>query len=365
MITPCPPLPAADIEHILAHTAHLWRELSGSRIFITGGTGFFGKWVLESIAAANDQLDANTRATILTRDPANFQTEVQHLAARREFDWLIGDTASFAFPAAAFDHVFHFSTASAAEVGAGNTTPMMATLLGTARVLQFARASGAHRLLFTSSGAIYERQPPELDHISEDYRGAPDLTDPASAYGELKRRCESMCVFAAGVDCVIVRGFSFIGPYLPLTDKFAAGSFIRDALAGGPIRIHGDGRPIRSYMYGADLVIWLLTLLLKGTPKHPYNVGSDQAISLADLAAEILHSSGNLGSIETGQAQMNMGAARYVPSIERARSELGLTVHVPLQLALRRTIEWARKLTKVKSPLRQPDRNSANNPAAA
>ncbi|MBK8118869.1 MAG: NAD-dependent epimerase/dehydratase family protein [Sulfuritalea sp.] len=364
MNTPLPPIPAEDREHILRHTNALWPVLAGKRLFITGGTGFYGKWLLESIAAANDELDARVHATILSRNPDRFTSDLPHLASRPEFAWLTGDTAGFAFPEGPFDYVFHFATASAAEVDAGGTAILMQTLRGTERVLHFASTRGARRLLFASSGAVYGRQPADLGHIPEDYRGAPDPTDPASAYGEMKRLCELLCV-KSGVDCVISRGFAFVGPYLPLTDKFAVGGFIRDALAGGPIRINGDGTPLRSYLYAADLAIWLLTLLVRGKPSTPYNLGSDHAIALADLAATILYASGDHVPIEIGQPHMNRGAVRYIPAIERARAELGLTPRIPLTSALGKTIKWARKLGSVESGLRQPDRNSAAKPAAA
>ncbi len=321
----------------------MWSDLSRANLFITGGTGFYGKWLLESIAAANDLLGAQVRATILSRDPARFSKETPHLAARREFSWLAGDTAEFAFPAGPFDYVLHFATASAAEVkdAAGGTAAIMHTLRGTERVLQFARSKGVKRLLFASSGAIYGRQPAELSHIPEAYCGGPDPTDPGAAYGEMKRIEETLCV-SSGLDCVITRGFAFLGPYLPLTDKFAAGSFIRQALAGGPIRIHGDGSPVRSYLYAADLAIWLLTLLLKGQPNHPYNVGSDQAISLAELAQQIAATT-NSPMTEITLAPTQAPAERYVPEIQRARSESDLDVCIPLSIALTRTVNWAKQ----------------------
>ncbi len=267
----------------------------------------------------------------------------------------MGDTANFDFPDGHFDYVAHLATATAAEVGAGGTASILHTLGGTERVLRFAAGKSAKRLLFASSGAVYGCQPENLGYIPEEYPAGPDLTDRNSAYGEMKRLSELMCASTGGIECVIARGFSFVGPYLPLTDKFAAGSFIRDALAGDPIRITGDGTPLRSYLYAADLAIWLLTLLVRGRASTPYNVGSDHAVTLADLAATILHSSGNLGPIEIGLPQMNRGAARYIPSIERARSELGLTPRISLESALLRTVEWARGLANVNSPIHQPD----------
>lgn len=338
----CSPLPANDLDHILAHTAPLWRELAGSRLFITGGTGFFGIWLLESIAAANDALGVGVGATVLSRDPQRFAINNPRLAARKEFKWLTGNAESFVVPADRFDYVMHLATPSAAELGAGDTALALATLLGTARVLQFARACDARRLLLASSGAVYGQQPAELSHIPETYPGAPNPQHAPSAYGEIKRMSELMCALTPELDCVIARGFSFFGPYLPLTGKFAMGSFIRDALAGGPIRIHGDGTPVRSYLYVADLVIWLLTLMLKGRPSHPYNVGSDQPISLVELAREVAATTHG-AMIDIARTPMASSPGAYVPDTRRARDELGLDVFIPLSLGLSRTINWARR----------------------
>jgi dTDP-glucose 4,6-dehydratase len=103
------PLPKADLDHILTHTEPLWRELRGAGLFITGGTGFFGKWMLETIVAANDNLDAGVKATVLSRDPARFANDMPHLANRGEFKWIRGDVTDFVFPAGEFSHVVHLA----------------------------------------------------------------------------------------------------------------------------------------------------------------------------------------------------------------------------------------------------------------
>ncbi len=335
-------IPAADLKHILAHTAPLWRELAGSRIFITGGTGFFGIWLLEAIAAANDTLGIGLGATVLSRNPARFAGEHPRLAGRAEFEWLEGHVEDFSFPAEPCDYVIHLATPSAAELGAGGTELSLATLFGTQRVLQFAHTGNARRLLLASSGAVYGRQPPDMDRIPETCACAPYPLNAAASYGEVKRMSELMCALTPDVDCIIARGFCFFGPGLPLTDKFAVGSFMRDALAGGPIRIHGDGTPVRSYLYAADLVIWLITLLLRGRPSEPYNVGSDQAVSLAQLAQQVADTIPGT-RIDIGRSPTAGAPEAYVPDIRRARDELGLDVLIPLSSGLRRTVDWARQ----------------------
>lgn len=297
--------------------------------------------MLECIATANDILGANIRATLLTRDPQRFARELPRLALRREFDWLTGETDDFGFPGGHFDFVVHLATPSAAELTSGGVALALSTLQGTRRVLHFAQTCGAKRLLFASSGAVYGCQPPDLSHISEDFCGAPNVFTPMSAYGEIKRMSELMCTLSPKLECVIGRLFSFIGPYLPLTEKFAVGSFIRDALAGGPIHIHGDGTPLRSYLYGADLAIWLFTLLVKGKPFVAYNVGSDSGVSLRELAECIAAHSPSAVRTIVRNGTVSAPTSTYVPSIQRARTEFGLDVKLDLMASIARSMTWA------------------------
>src|SRR6266699_1485011 len=101
------PVPREDLEHVLAHTRELWEELRGNRIFITGGTGFFGCWLLESFAWANDKLDLHAAAVVLTRNAEAFRTKAPHLADHPAIRLHTGDICSFDFPSGSFSHVIH------------------------------------------------------------------------------------------------------------------------------------------------------------------------------------------------------------------------------------------------------------------
>ena len=232
----------------------------------------------------------------------------------------------------------HAATPASAALERDDPAEMYSIIVdGTRRVLEFARRCGAEKLLLTSSGAVYGVQPPELEQIAETFP-----TAPVTAYGRGKAEAERLCL-ESGIPAVIARCFAFVGPYLPLDAHFAAGNFIRDALAGRPIVIRGDGRPYRSYLYASDLVKWLWTLLDRGEAGRVYHVGSGRAVSIAELARIAA------GLVEPALPVEVLSPAgeglppRYVPDISRAGRELGLRVETDLEEALRLTFEFHRK----------------------
>jgi dTDP-glucose 4,6-dehydratase len=335
-----------DLDHILAHSEGIWEEFRGRRLFLTGGTGFFGGWLLESLLHANATFHLSLEVTVLTRHPETFTRKAPHLARHPAVTLHAGDVKNFAFPAGQFSHVVHAATDASVLLNEMDPLSMLDTIVeGTRHVLDFAGQSGAKKLLFTSSGAVYGRQPPELSHLTEDYRGAPDPLNPGSAYGEGKRAAELLCALYAkqyGLEPKIARCFTFVGPGMPLDAHFAIGNFIRDAVKGGPITVKGDGTPFRSYLYAADLVVWLWTILVRGRVCWPYNVGSAHPTSIADLARKVAESSGNVPVIVSQSARADVLPERYVPSVSRAIGELNVQSWVTLEQAIRRTVDWQR-----------------------
>jgi dTDP-glucose 4,6-dehydratase len=340
-------LPKQDLDHILSQTEALWEDLRNQSIFITGGTGFVGTWLLESLLWADDQLDMHAKVVVLTRHPERFRDKSPHLAGHPSVQLLGGNVVGFDSPDGRFPFVIHAATEHSFEANGDHPLGTFSSDVdGTHRVLEFARSHGTRRLLFTSSGAVYGKQPSEMTHIAEDYAGAPSTVDAASAYGQAKRVSEFMSTMYGriyGFDATIARLFAFAGPLLPLDANYAVGNFVRDVLGGGPVRVAGDGTPYRSYLYAADLAIWLWTILLRGRAAHPYNVGSPHDLTIADLARTVVRVTGSGTGIEIAR-QPVPGARplRYVPCTTRAEKELSLRSLIPVEEGVRRMFDWYR-----------------------
>jgi len=334
-----------DLDHILAHTSVLWSEFRDQRIFITGGTGFIGTWLIESFAWANVRYGLNATITVLTRNPVAFAKKAPHLATNKFINLLEGDMLSFTFPSGSYSFLIHAGTETSHGLYDKNPLRAFDSIVGgVRRVLDFACHSKVRKMLFLSSGAVYGKQPHDLLTIPEEYNGAPALADIYASYSEGKRVAEMLCNLYSsecGLNVKTARCFSIVGPYMPLDEHFAIGNFIRDCLQGGPIVISGDGSPLRSYLYAADLIIWLWTILIKGDSCRPYNVGSDAVFSIREVANTVAESiSPCLEVIVARQTCTDNPPERFIPSIMRACSELKLGVHVDLPEAVRRTVRW-------------------------
>lgn len=340
-----------DMELVLTHTAPLWDELRGQRILVTGGTGFFGCWLVESFCHINRLLNLDARMTILTRNPEAFAQKCPHLASDPAVNLRRGDVRSFVFPDGEFRYVIHAATETWARQTADAPLEMLSTIIaGTERTLEFAATHGTQKLLLTSSGAVYGRPPAGMTHVPETYAGAPDPLDPASVYAEGKRISELLCSiygkragFENGLECKIARCWAFCGPHLPLGRHFAIGNFIGDVLASRPILIQGDGTPRRSYLYAADLAVWLWTILFHAPALTPLNVGSARDVSILELAQIVAATLNPNTEIRVlGHAIEGAEPARYVPSVNRAGEVLGLHELTTLEESIRRTAAWHR-----------------------
>jgi len=339
------PLPRQDLDHVLDCTADLWPDLRRQHLFVTGGTGFFGRWLVETFLWAEQRLALQARMTVLTRDPARFLATAPHLAHASALHLLQGDICTLPrLPDDASVFIHGAATVGVAATHLGNLDTWNTLVRGTQRILDLAYRNSVSSLLFISSGAIYGRQPPEIARLAETFAGAPDLTTARSAYGEGKRAAEMLCTLYAkafDIPIKIARCFAFVGPHLPLNAQYAVGNFIRDGMAGGPIRVSGDGTAVRTYLYAADLSIWLWTILLRGQSLHPYNVGSTEAMTIREVAERVADMFEPRPTIHIAQRGLpEVARSFYVPEVSRAQIELGLQETIPFHDAVFRTIRW-------------------------
>jgi len=339
------PLPRQDLDLILEQTEPLWAEVRGKRILLTGGTGFFGCWLVESFCYVAKVLGLGAHLVILTRKPAEFAAKCPHVATDPHLSLHLGDVRSFRFPEGEFEYVVHCATETNARAVVQDPLSVFSTIVsGTERVLQFAAASGVRKFLLTSSGAVYGKQPDTLTHVPETYLGAPDPLDVTGVYAEGKRAAELLCALYRkkdGLQCKIARCWAFCGPHLPLDRHFAIGNFIGDVLDGRPIELKGDGTPRRSYLYAADLAVWLWTILFRAPPLTPVNVGSANDVSILELARIVARTLNPQTKINiANKAVVGVGPGHYVPSVDRARELLGLHETVGLEESIRRTASW-------------------------
>jgi nucleoside-diphosphate-sugar epimerase len=335
-----------DLQLIVARTpGAVWQALRGQHLFITGGTGFIGCWLVEALLWANHTLDLQLRLSLLTRDAAAFVRKAPHLAGHSAVTLIEGDVGDLAALSGPFDVVIHAAT-DVARPGEDAGATFDNIVGGTAQTLALASRSQARRYLLTSSGAVYGVQDPAQPNIPDDDPAVPSADAPAAAYGRGKRASEALLHEAAaaqpGLAVTSARLFALLGPYLPLEAHFAAGNFIADALRGGAITVRGDGTPQRSYLYAADMVVWLLTILMLGQSGQCFNVGSERALSVAQLAALIAASVPGAGPVRIAVvADGTTTAPRYVPATAKARAVLGLAEYTDLSSALSKTIDWS------------------------
>ncbi len=336
---------SVDREHILEKTSGIWEPLRNKRLFITGGTGFVGTWLIEAFVAANEAYDLRSQACILTRDPSAFASRSNHLATHESITLQQGDAATFDAPPGEFSHVIHAATqrwfSPDPIYPLGILEP---DFVATRRVLDFAKSHGTDRILFTSSGAVYGPSASRLENIAEDFEGAPNPISPSATYGESKRLSEFAVMSYSrtySFNAIIARLFAFIGPHLPLDEGYAVGNFIADALHERDITIKGDGTPRRSYLYSADLAIWLWTIFLGAESRSVYNVGSPNAISIKDLAEKVVATLAPKAQVHIAASPISGSAPHnYIPNVSRAQNDFQLLAWIDLDEALRRTYQF-------------------------
>jgi len=330
------PLPSEDLERVFHLAGGCWSRLEGKRVLFTGASGFFGSWLLETFLHAGTRLNLPFRAIALTRDAHRFSQHLPHLAGDPRVELLESDAATMPVPDGPVDFVVH-SLVPDAGTSIGDQEAFFRS--ATALLLDIASEKSAEGFLLCSTGAVYQPHDPPRPFCEDDPRVPLDA--PVS-YGQVRRKVEDQCLVARkdrNIPVKIARGFAFVGPRLPLDAGFAIGNFIGDGLAGRPIRVKGDGAAVRSYLYAADMAAWLWTILLDGPPGCAFNIGSEEAVCIGDLA-HLIGGLFDLGVHMGSEPLQGAAPPCYLPIRCRAELERGLAVRTSLREAIDKTVRW-------------------------
>lgn len=339
----------SDAEAVLEGRAQRLDALRNEHLFISGGAGFLGAWLLELATVLNEGYGFRLQMTVFSRNARAFAVRWPHLGRKQWIHFVDGDIRYLSELPRTIRYIAHAAAITDGRLFASQPSAVAETNgLGTLRLLRAANLlDDVRKIVLLSSGLVYGSQPWDLSHVPEGFSGGFRCNDVNMVYAESKRFAEvvAQCAISESkLPIVTLRPFAFVGPYQSLQLPWAVTDFIRDSLAGGPIRIMGDGSTVRSLMYASDFAFWTLAALASGRPRETYNVGSPEAIDLGSLAELITQHFSPVPEILTGLGQRGHERTRLVPSIDHATSELGLTVTVPLAQAIQRSIAWNRFL---------------------
>lgn len=309
------------------------------RVLVTGGAGFIGSHLCDRLLADGHQVVAVDN--LITGTTAN----IAHLAGRPDFHFIKHDVSNFIFIPGNMDVVVHLASPASPNPTSPYGYPnlpiqtLKVGALGTHNALGVARASRA-RFLLASTSEVYGDP---LEHPQrETYWGHVDPIGARSVYDEAKRFAEAITMAYHrfhDVDTRIARIFNTYGPRMRKDDGRVIPNFIRQALAGQPLTVYGDGSQTRSFCYVDDLVEGLHRLLFSDI-HLPVNLGNPVEMTILQLAEKVNQLTGNPGGIRMEPDQrVQDDPQRRQPDIQRAREWLGWEPAVDLDTGLRRTLE--------------------------
>ena len=339
-----------DYKNVVADKCQTLAGLRNDVVVITGGTGFVGTWIAGLIAFLNDNHAFNTQIILLAKNTESFKKNRPHLANRNDVKLIAADVRYLHELPTETNWLIHAAGTPDNRIHSTYPLETMSTIAnGTQSVLRaLERCSNFKMLLNISSGLIYGHQPLEHTHIDENFVGAPKCGTVSSAYAEAKRYSETLCHSSRSqsrIPIVTARPFAFMGPYQSIETPWALNNFIKDALTGNAIRVLGDGKTVRSYMYASDMAFWLLTILARGKSGEIYNVGSPYAITLIELAQLIASEFDSNPEIKLSTSSSHqLQNTRFVPDVSFAQQNLQLPITVDIKTAIKRTIEWNKKI---------------------
>ncbi|MFC5380417.1 UDP-glucuronic acid decarboxylase family protein [Aquipuribacter nitratireducens] len=306
------------------------------RAVVTGGAGFLGSHICEEL------LRRGTEVVCLDNLLTGSADNVAHLLEHDGFRMQRCDVTEFVHVPGPVDLVLHFaSPASPVDYLALPLQTLKVGSIGTWHALGLAKDKGA-RFVLASTSEVYGD--PQVHPQPEDYWGHVNPVGPRGVYDEAKRYAEAMTMAyrrAEGLDTGIVRLFNTYGPRMRARDGRAVPTFVRQALAGEPLTVAGDGRQTRSLCYIDDTVAGVLALADSDLP-GPVNIGNPDERTVLQIAEDVLAVTGSASRVQHVDRPVDDPLVRR-PDTTLAREALGWEPRVPWLEGLADTVAWFRR----------------------
>ena len=316
------------------------------RILVTGGAGFLGSHLCDRLVAQGDEVVCLDN--LFTSQKLN----IEHLLQKPNFQFVLHDvTEPFKFEV---DEIYNLACPAAPGHYQYNPIKTMKTsVLGSMHALGLGRRVNA-RVLQASTSEVYGD--PDVHPQVESYRGNVNPIGPRSCYDEGKRAAETLMFDYRRVHKMrikVVRIFNTYGPRMHPFDGRVVSNFIRQAVAGEPLTIYGDGKQSRSFCYVDDLIDGLVSAMNTSDDfTGPVNIGNPVEFTIRELAEHIVRLVGGAAKIEVARPLPQDDPKQRCPDISLARSVLKWEPKVPLEVGLKRTIDWFRSvdMSQFKAP---------------
>lgn len=278
-----------DLEGLCSTPSIPWVSLHGRSVLVTGATGLIGTTLVKSLLWYGLQQEADLRVHALVRDVDKARARFAGpLEAGAPLSLLRGDVRALPPVDEHVDVIVHGASLTASKDFVARPVDTIQTALqGTEQVLELAKAHSVTSLVYLSSMEVYGAPDGSRRVTESDFDGF-DPVLVRSSYPESKRMAESLCAaYAAqhGVPAKVLRLTQTFGPGVDRDDRRVFADFTRRSLGGEDIVLHTAGESARSYLYTADAVSALLTVLLRGVDGQAYNAANEQTYcSIRDMA---------------------------------------------------------------------------------
>lgn len=318
-------------------------QLKGSTILITGGTGFMGSWIARALVWLNDNFNFGCKIILLARDPENLERSDPKLYRRSDITYLRSDIRSVHNLPSNINYIIHAAANPDNRAHMSDPVNTMDVIaLGTKAIMDAAtRLPDIRNIVHISSGQVYGKAPNNGESLRETILYNFSKNDITSVYPEAKRYAETICLAYRSLfklPVCIVRPFSFIGPYQKLNKPWAINTFLQEALNGQPMRIVGNGKPQRSYLYASDMAAWLLVVLAEGKSGEIYNLGSSEGVSLKEVTEKINQLLPH--PVDVIVQNYNNDESKFIPNLEHIIEKFNLKMVFTFDEALQQTIQW-------------------------